>query len=74
MLERPCAPPPPPAWAGVCYYVGMVRVSPDPQGSWINTLLYGSVYRGLLMLSRSDVEAWRLPYGNVVELGITIRV
>ncbi|KAG2497281.1 hypothetical protein HYH03_004865 [Edaphochlamys debaryana] len=59
---------------GVVYYLGSVRVRADPSSGALNQLLFGSLYRGLLSLSHSLVEDWSLPYEQVVELGMVLRL
>ncbi|PNW70308.1 hypothetical protein CHLRE_17g714450v5 [Chlamydomonas reinhardtii] len=59
---------------GVVYYLGAVRVRPEPGSPLLAQLLFGATYRLLLGLSRSEVEDWRLPYEHVVELGMVLRI
>ncbi|PNW83786.1 hypothetical protein CHLRE_04g217350v5 [Chlamydomonas reinhardtii] len=59
---------------GVVYYLGAVRVRPEPGSPLVAQLLFGATYRLLLGLSRSEVEDWRLPYEHVVELGMVLRI
>ncbi|KAG2437994.1 hypothetical protein HXX76_005608 [Chlamydomonas incerta] len=59
---------------GVVYYLGAVRVRPEPSSPLVAQLLFGATYRLLLGLSRSEVEDWRLPYEHVVELGMVLRI
>ena len=56
------------------YYLGAVRVRPEPGSPLLAQLLFGATYRLLLGLSRSEVEDWRLPYEHVVELGMVLRI
>ncbi len=56
------------------YYLGAVRVRPEPSSPLLAQLLFGATYRLLLGLSRSEVEDWRLPFEHVVELGMVLRI
>ncbi len=59
---------------GVVYYVGRVLVRTPDDASLARWLVYGLSYRWLAALSYTEMEAWEVPRGQLVELGMVVEL